>query len=114
MVTVRSFVLLLIIFIIIYSYPYYRYEYLYNDDEYYKVERFTRDESKKLEDYNEPIKHYHNLMMNFPVEIERTAFTGLFKVSRKIFIETIVDDTCRIKCLLIDTLVERYQDMARK
>ncbi|XP_033301318.1 dynein heavy chain 7, axonemal-like [Bombus bifarius] len=89
------------------------YEYLYNDDEYYKVERFTRDESKKLEDYNEPIKHYHNLMMNFPVEIERTAFTGLFKVSRKIFIETIVDNTCRIKCLLIDTLVERYQDMAR-
>ncbi|KOX76420.1 Dynein heavy chain 7, axonemal [Melipona quadrifasciata] len=90
------------------------YEHLYNDDEYYIVERFVKDEGKKLEDYNNLIKHYHTLILNFPVEVERTVSAGLFKVSRKMFTEAIVDNVYRIKCLLTDTLVERYQDMARK
>lgn len=78
------------------------------------VERFVKDESMKLEDYNNLIKHYHNFMLNFPVEVERTVSAGLFKVSRKMFTEAIVDNVYRIKCLLTDTLVERYQDMATK
>lgn len=78
------------------------------------MEKFVKSETKKLEDYKMEMKRYNHLMMNFPVMIERTAFTGLFKVSRKIFIETIVDNLCQIKCLLTETLVKKYQNMSIK
>nr|XP_012148645.1 PREDICTED: dynein heavy chain 7, axonemal [Megachile rotundata] len=78
------------------------------------MERFVKDENKTLEDYENMIKYYHEFMMNVPVEIERTAFTGLFRLSRKVFIETIVENVGRIKSLLTSKLVDHYQDMAKK
>ncbi|XP_076648741.1 uncharacterized protein LOC143356716 [Halictus rubicundus] len=84
-------------------------ERFYNNDEYGIVQRFVSDESKALEEYEGMMKRYRSLMASFPVKVERTAFTGLFKVSRKIFVETIVDNVNQIQNLLIDTLVDKYQ-----
>lgn len=78
------------------------------------VEGFVRNESKTLEEYERMIKHYHDLMVNIPLEIERTAFTGLFKVSRQIFIQTIVENVDRVKRLLTDSLVSRYQSIGSR
>ncbi|XP_076629954.1 dynein axonemal heavy chain 7 [Colletes latitarsis] len=89
-------------------------ERLYNNQEYQTVEQFVKDESKTLEEYDGMIKFYHDLMVNIPVNIDRTEYTGFFKLSRKMFIETIVDNVGRIKCLLTDTLVNRYQNAAKK
>ncbi|CAK9814603.1 Dynein axonemal heavy chain 7 [Anthophora plagiata] len=90
------------------------YEHLYNDEEYDKIASFIKDDNKKLEDYEEAMQFYDEQALNLPVQIERTAFTGLFKVSRKIFVETIVANVYRIKSLLTETLVDRYQDTAKK
>lgn len=78
------------------------------------MEIFVKDEFKQLHEYNELIEKYHILMLNFPTRIQKTAFTGLFKVSRKIFIETIVEYVNRIRQLLINSLIERYQNIAKK
>ncbi|XP_078046876.1 dynein axonemal heavy chain 7-like [Augochlora pura] len=88
------------------------YEYLYNNDEYRTVKSFTSDENRTLEEYGEMMERYRSLMAMIPLKIERTAFTGLFKVSRKIFIETVVDNVNRIQNLLIDNLVNKYQLIA--
>lgn len=89
-----------------------RYERFYNNDEYDVMKRFASDESKTLEEYEGMMKRCRSLMASIPVEIERTAFTGLFKVSRQIFIETIVNNIDQIQNLLIDTLVNKYQLVA--
>lgn len=78
------------------------------------MEIFVKDEFKQLHEYNEFIEKYHILMLNFPMRIQKTAFTGLFKVSRKIFIETIVEYVNRIRQLLINSLIERYQNIAKE
>nr|XP_031838488.1 dynein heavy chain 7, axonemal-like [Nomia melanderi] len=88
------------------------YEHFYNNDEYHVMKSFASDESKTLEEYEGMMKRYRSLMASIPVEIERAAFTGLFKVSRKIFIETIVNNIDQIQNLLIDTLVNKYQLVA--
>ncbi|KAG6798201.1 Dynein heavy chain 7, axonemal [Apis mellifera caucasica] len=69
---------------------------------------------KQLHEYNELIEKYHILMSNFPTRIQKTAFTGLFKVCRTIFIDTIVEYVSDIKDLLINSLIQRYQNTARE
>lgn len=91
-----------------------RYERFYNDEEYGKMEIFIKDENKTLEEYENAIKYYHDFMTNIPIKIKRTAFSGLFEVSRKIFIETIIENVGRIKGLLTDKLVNNYQNTAKK
>ncbi|XP_015440426.1 PREDICTED: LOW QUALITY PROTEIN: dynein heavy chain 7, axonemal [Dufourea novaeangliae] len=84
-------------------------KHFYNNDEYQTVERFVNDESKTLPEYEGMMNRYRALMANIPLQIERTVFTGLFKVSRQIFIETIVGNIEQIQGLLTNTLVKRYQ-----
>ncbi|XP_034174982.2 dynein heavy chain at 36C [Osmia lignaria lignaria] len=90
------------------------YERFYNEEEYGKMEIFIKDENKTLEEYKNMIKYYHDFMMNIPIKIKRTEFCGLFEVSRKSFIETIVENVGRIKDLLTDKLVSNYQNAAKK
>lgn len=87
---------------------------MYSEYEYSLIEIFVKDELKKLREYNELIEKYHILMLNFPTRIQKTAFTGLFKVCRKIFIETIVEYVNNIRDLLINSLIERYQNIAKE
>lgn len=86
-----------------------RYEHFYNENDYREIQRFVETEGKTLDDYEAMIKKYHDLMVTLPIRIEETKFTGLFKVSRKIFVNTVVQSVYRVKCLLTDTLIHRYQ-----
>nr|XP_033342720.1 dynein heavy chain 7, axonemal-like [Megalopta genalis] len=88
------------------------YEYLYNNDEYLTVKSFASDENRTLEEYGGMMERCRSLMAAIPLKVERTAFTGLFEVSRKMFIETVVDNVDRIQNLLIDALVNKYQLIA--
>lgn len=99
--------------IILFSLPR-RYAYLYDDGELGRAEAFLRDESRKLEEYEEKIKRYHEIVGKIPLEVERTVFAGFFEVSHAPFVNTVVGNVEHIKGLLIHRLVDKYQTAIKK
>ncbi|XP_025992810.1 dynein heavy chain 7, axonemal-like [Solenopsis invicta] len=91
-----------------------KYAYLHNDEELGRTEAFLLNERTKLEEYEMRIKLYHDLAGSIPIEIERTVFAGFFEVSHAPFVRTIVENVERFKGLLIDRLVDRYQNTTKK
>lgn len=96
------------------SYVFYRYAYLYNNEEFDRTQAFLRDETKKLKEYEMKIKNYHDLAGRIPIEVERTIFVGFFEVSCAPFVRIVVENVERFKGLLIDHLVDKYQNTTKK
>ncbi|XP_050461697.1 dynein axonemal heavy chain 7-like [Cataglyphis hispanica] len=90
-----------------------KYAYLFNNEEFNRVEAFLQDETKKLKEYKIKIKNYHDLAREIPIKIEKTIFAGFFEVSRAPFIKTIVENIEHLKELLIQYLVDKYQDTTK-
>ncbi|XP_025075899.1 dynein heavy chain 7, axonemal-like [Pogonomyrmex barbatus] len=90
-----------------------KYMHFYNDEELNRVEAFLRFEKKKLDEYEEKIKLYHDLARRIPIEIERTIFAGFFEVSHAPFVRTMVENIEHLKGLLVSYLVDRYQNTTK-
>ncbi|EZA62718.1 Dynein heavy chain 7, axonemal [Ooceraea biroi] len=86
-----------------------KYAHLYSNEELGRTKAFLRNEHKKLGEYEEEIKHYHDLAAGIPIEVERTVFAGLFEISHAPFVRTVVENVEHFKGLLIRRLVEKYQ-----
>ncbi|KYM93367.1 Dynein heavy chain 7, axonemal [Cyphomyrmex costatus] len=90
-----------------------KFEQLYNDDELGRTEAFLLNERMKLEEYEKKIKLYHDLAGRIPIDIERTVFAGFFEVSHAPFVRTMVENIEHFKGLLIQRLVDRYQNTTK-
>ncbi|KAL6424717.1 hypothetical protein ACFW04_009995 [Cataglyphis niger] len=91
-----------------------KYAYLFNNEEFNRVEAFLQDETKKLKDYKIKIKNYHDLAGEIPIKIQKTIFAGFFEVSSAPFIKTLVENIEHLKGLLIQHLVDKYQDTTKR
>ncbi|KYQ53326.1 Dynein heavy chain 7, axonemal [Trachymyrmex zeteki] len=86
---------------------------LYNDEELGRTEAFLLNERMKLEEYEKKIKLYHDLVGRIPIDIEKTVFAGFFEVSHAPFVTAVVENVEHFKGLLIQRLVDRYQNTAK-
>ncbi|KYN44278.1 Dynein heavy chain 7, axonemal [Trachymyrmex septentrionalis] len=85
----------------------------YNDEELGRTKAFLLIDKIKLEEYEKKIELYHDLVGRIPIDIERTVFAGFFEVSHAPFITAVVENIGHFKGLLIQRLVDRYQNTAK-
>lgn len=87
---------------------------LVNNESRQFVDQFLRaDPPHSFQEYSDLIKKYDELSKNIPVEFERTAFTGLFEVHRKEFLDYMADNARRLKDDLVNRMVLDYQCKSR-
>ena len=91
-----------------------RFAQFYNDEELGRTKAFLLIDKIKLEEYEKKIELYHDLVGRIPIDIERTVFAGFFEVSHAPFITAVVENIGHFKGLLIQRLVDRYQNTAKK
>ncbi|EGI62283.1 Dynein heavy chain 12, axonemal [Acromyrmex echinatior] len=90
-----------------------KFAHLYNDEELDRTEAFLLNERMKLQEYGKNIKLYHDLAGKIPIDIERTVFAGFFEVSHAPFVTVVVENVEYFKGLLIQRLVDRYQNTVK-
>jgi len=78
------------------------------------VKAFLHVEIRKLMEYEKKIKEYHDLAARIPIEVERTAFAGFFEVSRAPFVKTIVENIQHFKGMLLQYLIDKYQNIVKE
>ncbi|KAH0950776.1 hypothetical protein HN011_006322 [Eciton burchellii] len=88
-----------------------KYAHFYNNEELGRVEAFLHVDPRKLIEYEEQIKEYHDLAARIPIEVERTVFAGLFEVCRASFVQTIVENIQHFKGILLQYLIDKYQNL---
>jgi len=91
-----------------------RYAHFYNNEELGRVEAFLHVDPRKLIEYEEQIKEYHDLAARIPIEVERTVFAGLFEVCRASFVQTIVENIQHFKGILLQYLIDKYQNLVTR
>lgn len=87
-------------------------EYL-GDDVLRKLDAFIKDENSPFQEFQTKLANYHSLAVNAPVEINSTVFTTLFEIDRKEYMYTVVRRLNDLKAMLLDNLIERYQNKVR-
>lgn len=87
---------------------------LYNDEELAKVQTFLSQSDKTFDDYKRHIAHYAKLADEILTGIECTSFTALFEITRKKFINMIMEHVHSLKSSLIRRITDDYQIEAER
>lgn len=90
-----------------------RYARFYDGEELAQAEVFLQDENKKLSEYDEEIKRYHDMCGQIATDVERTVFVGFFEISHASFLDAIIENLEHLKGLFLRHLVDKYQTTAK-